>query len=207
MKKMMKGSIFLMVAVMILLANCNRGKSVESWPLVTDAGVFTVYPYSDRDNNMKGSSMIRMKEKDNSGAATTEKYLYVKGRVTTQYPYGYAGIAIKPDAKALEALRSNIAGIKMRISGDGKQYRFSLDTSNVTDGNTFGKIFNAPKNPDDIEFKFSDLTQEPWGNIQSFEQILIQNLKIQTVGQPISAFNFSIFNIEIIYKDETKDDK
>jgi hypothetical protein len=88
--------------------------------------------------------------------------------------------------------------VKLRISGDGGRYRFSLDTENVKDGNTFGTEITAPERAGEIVIPLASLKQEDgWGVKVPFDPTLIENLKIQTIGQPVSSFSFTIRRVEV----------
>jgi hypothetical protein len=142
--------------------------------------------------------MVRQTVRSETG--TDETVWALRGKVTAKYEYGYAGLSIIPDEEALARLRNGAKEIRLWISGDDKQYRFNVETENVSDGNTFGKAVVFPKRLTQVTILVSstDLKQEPdWGIKTDFNPALITTLKIQTIGQPVPSFNFRIHRIEI----------
>ncbi|MDR3284643.1 MAG: CIA30 family protein [Treponema sp.] len=155
--------------------------------------------YTYRDAGDGGSSTITKNDEKTPGKA--EIIHSFSGDVTTKYRYGYAGVVIALLAEELQTDLKNAAGLRFMFSGDGRAYRFSVDTSNVKDGNTFGQEITAPQNPKEVIILFKDLQQNDWEGSPHvpFDAGLITQLKIQTVGQPISSFNFKIWNLEIVH--------
>jgi hypothetical protein len=180
--------------VFLGLTACNRQTSLSEGVLSAADGSFTLYTYNDKERN--GSSWIRMTQTGEDAA------LSFSGRVTTRFPYGFAGIVLIPDEALLAAIRSKAIGVTLHISGDGKNYRFSIDADNITDGNTFGREFGAPQTVSEITFMVDSLRPEAWGDSRVFDPALIKNFKIQTIGQPIADFAFRVHGIKCIYREE-----
>jgi hypothetical protein len=175
---------------------CEQKAAVKTGKLDLETGSFSLYPYDDSasggDSSIALSRQTVRNEKGENADAWT-----LSGNVTTKYEYGYAGVVIVPDDKTLARLQNSAEKIKVRVSGDGRKYRLSVDTENVTGGNTFGREIVFPKRYEDMVIPIAGLQQENWGTLVPFEQALIKNLKIQTVGQPVPSFSFTIHSIAI----------
>jgi hypothetical protein len=194
--------LFRMIAVCAAIAGfvaCNSGEPVNVGKISSNAGVFELFTYDDSKSG--GDSSIRMARKTIRSKGTADETVWaLTGKVTTKFNYGFVGLTIKPDKETLALLRGNAKEIHLWISGDGGRYRFSCDTENVHDGNTFGREIVFPKRTEEQVIKISteDLKQDSWGEKQvDFDRSLIINLKIQTIGQPIKSFNFNIHRIEL----------
>jgi hypothetical protein len=177
--------------------SCERKEPAKTGRVDSESGSFSLYTYDDAGN--QGDSSITLdRETVRNEKGEEETVWALNGRVTTKYDYGYAGAVLVPNDNSLARLQSGAEMIKLRISGDGKRYRFSVDTENVTDGNTFGMEITAPQRAETINIPMAGLKQEPgWGEKVPFDRALIENLKIQTIGQPIQSFQFTIHSVEI----------
>jgi len=151
--------------------------------------------YDDTANG--GSSVITMK-------STTEKIdgkevyaVTFTGKVTTKYQYGFAGAVANPDDATLAALKSG-KGISFETAGDGKKYRVRIETADITDYDYFGKEFVASKNAQEIVVPYTALTQEGWGAKKKFDPSKIVKVSFQTIGQPISSFEFKIIDLKVV---------
>jgi hypothetical protein len=171
---------------------------------ITSSGVeyfagepFSLYTYNDRVDH--GDSSITMRRETLQNEKGEEETVWtLSGTVTTTYADGYAGVVLQPNSEILAHLRNGAETIKLRISGDDRRYRFSVDTENVKDGNNFGRDITAFSQVTAISIPIADLEQEPgWGEKVTFDRTVIKNLKIETRGQPIQSFRFSIHSVEI----------
>ncbi|MDR2095491.1 MAG: CIA30 family protein [Treponema sp.] len=186
----------LLAVVTALFTGCGGKGAVEAGRLESADGCFTLYTYDDATD--RGNSVITLyRESIMDETGGEEAAWTVRGRVSAKYKDGYAGVVLVPDEKTLERLRGGAEAVKLRISGDGGRYRFSLDTENVKDGNTFGREITAPERAAEIVIPFASLKQDVWGVQAPFDPALIRNLKIQTVGQPVSSFSFTIRRVEV----------
>ncbi|MDR0684795.1 MAG: CIA30 family protein [Spirochaetaceae bacterium] len=176
---------------------CEEKTAVKAGKLNLENGSFSLYIYDDAAD--RGDSSIAMSQQtvrnEKGENATVWRF---NGKVTTKYTYGYTGVVILPDDKNLALLQNSAEKIKLRVSGDNREYRLSVDTENVKDGNTFGRTITFPKRYEDIVIPIASLKQDSgWGTAVPFKQELIKNLKIQTVGQPVSSFSFTIHSVAI----------
>jgi hypothetical protein len=175
---------------------CGGKAAVEAGKLESAGGSFTLYSYDDSDN--RGDSSITLyRETLRNEQGEEETAWTLSGKVTVKYEDGYAGVVLIPDDKTLARLKGGAEAVKLRISGDGKRDRFSVDTENVKDGNTFGREITAPEWAAEIVIPLASLKQDEWGIKVPFDPALIANLKIQTIGQPVSSFSFTIHGVEI----------
>jgi len=151
--------------------------------------------YDDTANG--GSSVINMNSAMEKIGGKEVHVVTLTGKVTTKYQYGFAGVAVDPDEATLQALKIG-KGISFKTIGDGKQYRVRIETSDITDYDYYGKVFYAPKDskPKEVVVPYSSLTQEGWGAKKKFNPENIVKISFQTVGQPISSFEFKIIDLK-----------
>jgi hypothetical protein len=144
---------------------CGRKEAVTTGRLDSESGSFSLYTYDDSAD--RGDSTIALyRETVRNEKGEEESAWTLRGKVTTKYEYGYAGVVLVPDEKNLARLRDSAETIKPRISGDGRHYRLSVDTENVTDGNTFGTEITTPERSGEIVISVAALKQYP-GQISS----------------------------------------
>jgi hypothetical protein len=103
---------------------------------------FSFFPFDDKGNG--GSSEIKMDSTMETIQGKEYPVSTITGKVTTKYQYGFIGVAVKPDPKMLELLKS-AKGIKFKVIGDGRKYRVKVETSDITDFDHYGKEFATKK--------------------------------------------------------------
>jgi hypothetical protein len=188
-----------LIILCVSLAACTGEEAVTEGCIDSDSGIFMLYPYDDaQDHGDSSIKMARQSVRNENG--TDETVWALSGRVTAKYQYGYAGLSIIPDDKALARLRNGAKEIRLWINGDGKRYRFSVEMEDAVGDNTFGKSLVFPRRMEEavIHISSDDLKQNPgWGIKTAFNPSLITTLKIQTIGQPVSSFKFRVHRIEI----------
>jgi hypothetical protein len=189
--------LFALWASMGSFISCERKEPAKTGRVDSESGSFLLYTYDDAGN--QGDSSITLDRKTIRNEKGEEETVWaLSGKVTTKYAYGYAGAVLIPDDNSLARLQSGAETVKLRINGDEKRYRFSVDTENVTDGNNFGMEITAPRRAETVSIPLAGLKQEPgWGVKVPFDRTLIKNLKIQTIGQPVQSFQFTIHGVEI----------
>jgi hypothetical protein len=187
----------LVIGISAGFAACGKKEAVKAGRIDSDNASFTLYTYDDSaDGGDSSIAMYRQTARNENGGNTT--VWTFSGKVTAKFQYGYAGNVIIPDDETLARLQNGAEKIKLRISGDGKEYRLSFDTENVKDGNTFGRIITFPKRYEDMVIPVASLKQDPgWGTKVEFDRKLIKNLKIQTVGQPVPSFSYTVHSLAI----------
>lgn len=155
---------------------------------------FSFFPFDDKGNG--GSSEIKMDSTMETIQGKEYPVSTITGKVTNKYQYGFIGVAVKPDPKMLELLKS-AKGIKFKVIGDGQKYRVKVETSDITDFDHYGKEFATKKGePVEITVPYSALVQEGWGAKKKFNLASILQLGFQTIGQPIPSVSLKIFDIQ-----------
>lgn len=156
------------------------------------------------DASDKGSSTANLTVADETiGGKTYKGVVTLKGKVTTDFQYGYAGMMMNNDptdpvAKAfVNALRTG-KGVRIAISGDGKKYDLRVETSDRPDYCFHLISLQAPKGAVKVyEIPYSKLTQYSWGVQKKFDQNKITGLSFQTIGQPISSYELKVISVEL----------
>jgi hypothetical protein len=189
--------LLVLVPVFVVAAAgaCKKQEPAQAGRIDAESGSFTLYPYDDAMDKGDSSIAIQRETLRNEKGEDETAWAF-NGKVTTKFPYGYAGVVIIPDDKTLARLRADAETIKLRISGDGRRYRLSLDMENITDYNTFGTEITVPRRAEDIVIPVTSLKQEAWGIQAPFDRTQIKNLKIQTIGQPVPSFRFTLYRVE-----------
>ena len=120
----------------------------------------------------------------------------VKGTVTTKYQYGYAGIEMRGAiGNELKAGRA----VKISVTGDGKVYDLRLLTTDRPD--YCFHMFPLQTTPGKVttyEIPYTNFKQYTWGKPVALNKNNIEGLGIQTVGQPIPSYEFSVISVEVI---------
>ncbi len=149
------------------------------------------------DDKVKGGTSTINK---NAGMVTIDGKEVVAvtmtGEVTTKFQYGYTGVTADEDPVTVAALKE-ATGITFYTKGDGKKYRVRVETSDVKDANFHGFVFTAPKGKMvQVTVPFKKLTQETWGATKKFNAANASRVSFQTMGQPISSFEFTIADLK-----------
>jgi hypothetical protein len=158
---------------------------------------FMVATYDDQASQNGTSTITKTEAEETIGGKKLATYAF-EGKVTTKYQYGFVGVLLIPDAATKAALAAG-KGVTFKVLGDGKRYRFAVETPGGAD-NHYGKEFATIKNKEStITIDYASMKQELyWGEPKTFKASDIIQLKIQTIGQPIPSFNFKIYDIQIL---------
>jgi hypothetical protein len=165
---------------------------------ILSAQSFYAVTYDDKASQNGTSFINKVEDEEKIGGKTVKTFAF-DGKVTTKYQYGFAGaIFIAADDETAEALWA-AKGIKFKVVGDGKRYRFKAETPGGAD-NHYGKEFATKKDQENtVTIMFNTMAQEPyWGEKKPFKADEIKQLQIQTIGQPISSFKFKIYDFEFV---------
>jgi len=150
--------------------------------------------FDDKGDN--GSSTIAKKSEMVTIEGAEVLAVTLSGTVTSKCPYGYAGATADGEPATIAALKE-ATGITFYTNGDGKKYRVRVETSDVKDYNYYGFVFTAPEGkPVKVTVPFSKLTQESWGAKKKFNAANASKVSFQTIGQPISSFEFAIADLK-----------
>jgi hypothetical protein len=156
------------------------------------------FSYDDKGDG--GTSQISMSAGPGTiGGTQYNTVVSVTGKVTTSFQYGYIGFGYKPEGEDMTRLK-NASGVKFKVIGDGKSYRFRGETTVVRDYDYHGKVFST-KNGQVVEVNvpFSSLRQEGWGTARGgFKKDKLWQISFQTVGQPHSSISLKVFDFELI---------
>lgn len=185
---MHKASILLVVLALALAS----GLSAQA---LDKAEMWSTY---DDQASQNGSSSIQISTAIESVDDADYLVVTATGEVTKQYQYGFAGLIAQPDDAALEALKT-AKGISFKMIGDGLSYRVRLETSDIEDSGYYGFVVSTKKGKAiELKIPYSKMSQEPWGKRKSFDPAKITKVSLQTIGQPIKAFSFKIFDLKAI---------
>jgi len=135
-----------------------------------------------------GSSTCAM-EIVTQGAKDSAKSLQLTGEVTTDFPFGFAGVSLyltPPGADAVDV--SQYKGIQFYTKGDGKQYRAAFSTLAVVDFDDFSHLFTAPQQWQLVEIPFAELRQMGFGKRVKWTAKDITALQFMTFGAPQESF-------------------
>jgi hypothetical protein len=155
------------------------------------------YSYNDKDSG--GNSTISITTGQETIGGQSYFVVSMTGKVTTKYQYGYIGFGNNLDVNTMAKLKA-ASGIKFKAVGDGKSYRFRIETTPVKDSDYHGKVFST-KNGQVVEvfIPYKDLRQEGWGTARGgFQKDKLTKIGFQTVGQPHSSISLKIFDFELI---------
>lgn len=143
-----------------------------------------------------GSSTVNKKSEMVSIDGKEVLAVTVTGEVTTKFQYGYVGITADGDPATVAALKE-ATGITFYTKGDGKKYRVRVETSDIKDFSYHGFVFTAPKGKMvQVTVPFKKLSQETWGATKKFNAANASKVSFQTMGQPISSFEFTIADLK-----------
>jgi hypothetical protein len=158
---------------------------------------YIVGTYDDHASQNGTSTITKTEAEETIGGKKLTTYAF-EGKVTTKYQYGFAGVILIPDDATKAALAAG-KGVTFKVVGDGKRYRFAVETPGGAD-NHYGKEFLAAKNKETtVSIEYKSMSQELyWGEKKDFKASDIIQLKIQTIGQPIPSFNFKIYDIQVL---------
>jgi hypothetical protein len=155
------------------------------------------YSYDDRQGN-SGSSVCKFAQAEETIGGKTYMVATMTGSVTTKYMYGFAGFGIKPNAELMAKVKAG-KGIKFKAIGDGKKYRFKIETADIKDYDYYGKTFETKAGQVvEISLPFTYLQQEGWGRKIGFNKDKIWQIAWQSVGQPHDSVSLKVFDVQIL---------
>ena len=188
--------ILLIISIMLVIQGCisnsqaadpEKKEIAIKWSGETKIKPENAYYYDDLGNG--GSS---------ENKSSYENGIFIlKGKVTTQYQYGFIGGGLEVNSDIKELLLA-AKGIKFKIKGDGKSYRCRLESKKVKDFDHFGFIFKTTEEETEITILYANLSQEGWGKSVTFDQIDVFQISFQTVGQPHDSVYLEVYDMEII---------
>jgi len=139
----------------------GSGKSDSLGPAFEPVGEWRAY--DDQDGNAGSSTAVLTSAEETVDGKTVTVYT-IKGNITTQYQYGFAGWAFDPDEETLEKIKT-ASGFSFKVFGDGKRYAIKYKTSDCeTDYCYYEFGFNTePGQWTTIEVPMKMFMQPSWG--------------------------------------------
>lgn len=169
------------------------------------------YGYDDRWNG--GTSQIQptpfaVTADAGHGAWNSDHYIRITGTVTTDYPYGFIGLAAPLNYEGTTANLNEYKGLWFYAKGDGKTYRVRIKSSNVTDYDYYGYTF-TPMTAGWQEYivPFTQFTQEGWGAVcdRTASLAAAEEIQFQTVGQPWPTVELQLDGPTLLRIDDCED--
>ncbi len=194
---MIRKSVFLVVMVALMVpamsAQSNM-KIIDFETSMTSLGL-KIGTYSDK--SMNGTSVIKVKSTE--GPAGHGKALDLFGSITTDYPYGFAGLHVpltKNDADVMDV--SGFKGLRFAARGDGQSYMVVMITQAVKDFDDFSYLFKPTSEWTTLDIPFTKLKQLGFGAPMrwSGKDLKAIRFQIQTFGPPISHYEFAVDDVE-----------
>lgn len=183
----MKKAVFVLALLAIALGSVLFAQALDK------PDMWSTY---DDQASQGGSSTIQITAAAESIDGAEYMVVTASGSVTKQYQYGFAGLIAQPDEAALAALKA-AKGISFKMEGDGLSYRIRVETSDIADSDYHGYVVSTKKGKTiELRIPYSKMSQEPWGARKSFDPAKITKVSIQTIGQPIKAFSFKVFDLK-----------
>ena len=160
-------------------------------------GIIAWSTYKDTNSGGSSTANIVTEEKTISGVKYTGVTTW-SGTVTTDFQYGFAGMNSTVTPEFLAGLKS-AKGIRIWVSGDGKNYNCRIETNDRPDYCFHQFSFNAPVGSvKQYDIMFTRLKQESWGVKKNFNPNNITQISFQTIGQPIPSYKLHLIKVELI---------
>jgi hypothetical protein len=162
-------------------------------------------PFTDKV--VKGTSTIKLRIVAD-GANGTKHAAEISGQITTDFPYGFAGLDIPLIGKPQQIVDlsqqrevadiSQYQGIRFYVKGDNRTYQILFLTTGIKDYDYFGQTFLAPPKWTRVEVRFSKLRQMGFGRPAEWTGKDVQAIRfqLQTYGPPIASYRLAIDQVE-----------
>lgn len=167
----------ILIAVFLSCASTGGGNKKKIPPVLATGEWMT---YNDGSNGGSSVSNLEIKEEEIDGK--TVKVYHVKGNLTTQYEYGFAGWGIDADNATME-LYKNAEALSFYILGDGKRYTIKYKTSTIEDYAYHEYTFQTEDGEAmyiEVPMQFFAVGQPAWGAPVKFDQTLVTGVEWQT---------------------------
>lgn len=152
--------------------------------------------FADKADN--GDSVVQKETAFEKRAGIDVLKVRLTGKVTTKFQYGYVGMTADGGSASAEALKKG-KGITFKVTGDGKQYRVRVETTDVRDFDYYGFVFTAPQGKEvEVTVPYSSLKQEGWGAKKNFNPANASKVSFQTVGQPHASVDFTVIDLKVM---------
>jgi hypothetical protein len=176
MKNTQKALLFVLCGVLVLALSCVGGPASSGGPPVLAVGEWMVY----NDHSDGGSSTASFTVADEVIDGETKSVITVRGNVTNQFEYGFAGWGLDADEATMEAFKTASA-ISFKILGDGKRYSVKFKVSNVRDHCYHEFAFTTEAGVAmTVEVPIRFFMQPSWGTPVRLNQSLVTGIEWQT---------------------------
>lgn len=183
--------IALMVSVMSAQSNM---KIIDFETGMTSQGL-KIGTYSDK--SMNGTSIIKVKSTE--GPAGRGKAVDLFGTITTDYPYGFAGLHVPLTTNEADSMDvSRFKGLRFAARGDGQSYMVVMITQGVKDFDDFSYLFKSTAGWTTVDVPFTKFKQMGFGAPMKWsgKDLKAIRFQIQTFGPPISHYEFAVDDVE-----------
>jgi hypothetical protein len=193
---MVRKFVFLIALVALMvpaMSAQSNTKIIDFETAMTTLGL-KIGTYSDK--SMNGTSVIKVKSTD--GPAGRGKAVDLFGNITTDYPYGFAGLHVpltKNDADVMDV--SGFKGLRFAARGDGQSYMVVMITQGVKDFDDFSYLFKPTAEWSTLDIPFTKLKQLGFGAPMrwSGKDLKAIRFQIQTFGPPILHYEFAVDDV------------
>lgn len=187
--------LFVIVTLMASIMKAQSNMKIADFETGTTAAGLKMGTYNDKP--MNGTSVI--KAKATQGPAGRGKALDLFGSITTDYPYGFAGLHVpltKSDADVMDV--SGFKGLRFATRGDGQSYMVVMTTQGVKDFDDFSYLFKPTAEWATIDIPFTKFKQTGFGAPMrwSGKDVTAIRFQIQTFGPPIDHYELAVDDIE-----------
>jgi hypothetical protein len=131
------------LCAVLVIGSCATGGGNPRSMQGLGAGTLAVgewFAYNDAEDKGSSTAVLTSAEEVIDGSTVT--VYTIKGNVTTQFQYGFAGWGIEPDEATLNLIKTAKA-LSFTILGDGKRYAIKFKTSDVKDYAYHEYLFNT----------------------------------------------------------------
>jgi hypothetical protein len=184
MKKSMKLVVFVLCAALcVTVFSCaSGGGGKAAGELGTGYAVTGEYvTFDDHEEPNNGNSVATISAAEETIEGETATVYTIKGNVTTQYIYGFAGWGIDPDEETSERFKK-ATGFSFKVLGDGKRYAIKYKTKECEADYCYYEYgFNTePGKAVTIEVPMKLFMQPSWGQWKRLNQESVTGVEFQT---------------------------
>jgi hypothetical protein len=175
-----------------LIDNCEGQGIGGEWAVYSDAE-------NDGGSSTSEPKPFMLQNDPGNGADGTNGYAKCWGTVTKQYQYGFSGLTYNFTKDESPIDISSYTGYIFWMKGDGGFYNFAIKSPVNKDFAYYEYGIKISTEWKRYMIPFTKFFQETWGQTKSPEECLAASsgFQIQTVGQPISHFEFSIDEVSL----------
>lgn len=193
----------------ILITDFENGVNHLNYPYSGD-----IYGYTDEHETPQGtstilelikfakdSSRIIIADTKSLGALNSNRFLKISGKITTSFPYGFAGCGFNFEKNRQAIDISAYKGLKFWAKGSNDYFYVKIESSLNKEKAFYQFKFFADSTWKDITVFFKNLKQPDWKkSFVDLDSVLKFTVGIQwqTTRQPIKNYLFCVDNVEFI---------